>query len=102
MSAVIYNVAFTKVIGSYSTVGRAHLALRNAVKKGHLIQGRRYNHERLNQCLVTTLEDFDNNIDHDVEVMSLNAYGGEPKLVTIRASQRGGPCDPSTELYWSM
>jgi len=47
---------------------------------------------------ITTLRDFYDNVDKDVEVTSL--MGGSP--VTIRASQVGSVCDPSTERYWSM
>lgn len=49
----------------------------------------------------------------DLEVMGFEAYHRQiPQVevtnlmsgdkVTIRADQLGGPCDPSTERYWSM
>ena len=47
---------------------------------------------------ITSTQDFYDNVDKDVEVRSV--MNGHP--VTIRASQVGGPCDPSTERYWSM
>ena len=36
----------------------------------------------------------------DTEVEVINLMSGKP--VKIRKSERGGCCDPSTELYWSM
>jgi len=47
---------------------------------------------------ITSTQDFYDNVDKDVEVR--NVMNG--KAVTIRASQVGGPCDPSTERYFSM
>ena len=41
---------------------------------------------------------FDANIDHDIQVKNLM----NGALVTIKASERGSCCDPSTEVYWSM
>lgn len=46
---------------------------------------------------ITSLKDFYDNVDKDVEVQSL--MGG---TVKIKASRRGTACDPSTERYWTM
>lgn len=47
---------------------------------------------------ITSSTDFYDNVDKDVEVR--NVMNGQ--LVTIKASQVGSSCDPSTERYWSM
>ena len=53
-----------------------------------------YNSEKY---AITTLRDFYDNVDKEVEVQSL--MGG---TVKIKESQRGTCVDPSTERYWCM
>lgn len=89
------------VYGSYDSVNKAKSVLKNAQTKGWKIQGRMPNHWIVQDLIVSTLREFQE-LDVIVEVMSLNAYGGEPTPVKIRKSERGGPCDPSTERYWCM
>jgi hypothetical protein len=50
------------------------------------------------QWVVMTYEDF--SMKHDPLVTVTNMMSGKPVL--IRRSDQGGPCDPSTNLYWSM
>lgn len=51
----------------------------------------------LTDCVSGTRDEF-HAADHDVVVK--NILTG--KDVTIKQSERGGPCDPSTERYHSM
>ena len=72
--------------------------LENARNLGHKLQGRAYSADWCERMAAVDSEEYHNDIDHDVEV--INMMSGNP--VTIKASERGGPCDPSTERYWSM
>ena len=47
---------------------------------------------------VCSTDYFHQHIDHMITVKSL----GNGNECQIRASEKGGCCDPSTELYWSM
>ena len=54
--------------------------------------------KRYPNCELHDIETFNNEINTMVEVINLMSN----KPVKIRKSELGGPCDPSTELYWSM
>lgn len=98
MSAVIYDKEHITVYATYADVATAERMLKNAREKGHRLQGYKYRESALERLEVTTVEDFRENVDHDVQVKNLMSG----KLVTIKASDRGGCTDPSTETYWSM
>lgn len=93
--AVIHNDSMS-VYGVYSSMAVAIRVIYNAISKGHKIQGRKYTQATLEALSVSSDEHF-NELDTIVEVKSL--FGG---MVKLRKSEVGGPCDPSTERYWSM
>lgn len=97
MSAVIYDTKTLSVICSYPDKAEAERRLRNAIDKGHKLRGRKYSRDWCERMAAEDADIFRTTVDHDVEVTSL--MGG---TVRIKASERGGPCDPSTERYWSM
>ena len=94
--AVIYDTENITVYGSYKTEVAARNVLKNAREAGWKIQGRKYPASTLARLDVTSIEHF-RELDIEVEVTSI--MGG---TVTLRKSEVGGPCDPSTERYWSM
>lgn len=98
MSAVIYDPVHIKIYATYLDRGTAERMLKNAREKGYKLQGRRYRRETLDRLDVTSEQNFRENVDHYVEVKNLMSG----KTVTIKASDRGGCTDPSTETYWSM
>jgi hypothetical protein len=85
--------------GRYASMGRAERALLNVFEKGTRLNGRRCSvpFEVADNLVIMTREEFREN-DREVEVKNMMTGA----MVKIRESQRGGPCDPSTELYWSM
>ena len=95
---VIYDPEHISIIATYGSTAEAGKRLNNALHLGHKIQGRKYRQEWLERMDVTTLEHFHNEIDHDVEVINMMSN----KPVIIKASQKGGVNDPSTERHWSM
>lgn len=98
MSAVIYDPEHVKIYGIYKTKSAARTVLNNALEAGWKIQGRKYPHLTLERLDVVDAETFRNEIDHEITVT--NAVGGGH--ARIMKSEQGGPCDPSTERYWSM
>ena len=54
--------------------------------------------KRYPDAVVHDRETFQRDINKLVEVRNLMSG----KMVSIRLSEVGGPCDPSTELYWTM
>jgi len=71
----------------YKTQAGAKAALTKLQKRGALDS----------EYAVTSYANFAAN-DYEVEV--INLMSGKP--CKIRRSEVGGPCDPSTERYWSM
>jgi hypothetical protein len=99
MTALIYDTEHLNVIaGGYKTEKMAQRALKNTQELGWKLQGRRVSSCQVERLSVATVDQFRNEIDHDVVVYSV--MGGKP--VTIKKSQQGSSCDPSTERYWSM
>lgn len=103
MTYLVYNRDTSKVLKAYKTHAAAQAALTRAFKKTLLTPakiGRTYlkTQEDVMRLGIAEQSHFYNSIDRVVIVRSLMT-GAE---VQIRESDRGGPCDPSTERYWSM
>lgn len=99
MSYLIADTASLHVYASYKTEGQALRALKNALEKGWKIGGRKYHRESLEGLSVMSRTAWAM-ADVKVPVQSIMNPDGPP--VMINKSQVGGPCDPSTERYWSM
>ena len=100
---VIYNKRTKYVYATYPTDQGARTAFTRACTrlntgKTAKLAGKRVNVRDLSELAVTSAERFRNEINQLTTVRSLMT-GAE---VTIRESEVGGPCDPSTERYWSM
>ncbi len=103
MTAVIYNPDTVKIIKRFKTLGGAKAALTRARKGAGLKYMASFGYGRikgaeLEKLKVTTLENFSKEIDGWTTVKNMMS----DKEVRIRKSDVGGPCDPSTERYWSM
>ena len=101
MSAVIYTPSM-HIVKRYATSAAAKGALSRAKRTGRMVRetsfGKgRFKAEEIAELKVATAEEFAA-MDTLVTVKSLMS-GDE---VEIRKSEVGGPCDPSTERYWSM
>jgi len=97
MTALIFHVETLKVFARYSDEKTAKRTLANAQKRGWKLDGYRYSPSTLAKLIVGTPEEH---IALDDEVEVKNLMSGNP--VKLRRSELGGPCDPSTERYWSM
>lgn len=86
MTAVIYRVSNTHILKYFKSERGAKTSLTRGKDEKYL------------GCEVCTLEHFNTRIDYTVTVTNL--LSGKP--ATIRASERGGCCDPSTERYHCM
>ena len=75
-----------RILKGYKTKGGAYRAITRKWSK------------RYPDAVVHDNYTFYNHIDTLVEVRNLM----NNKPVMIHKSEVGGPCDPSTELYWSM
>jgi len=102
MSYLVYNSRNFQIFKSgFATLGAAKRSATAAQKRedaflrNHSTDWMRQN---TNTYCAVDEDEFYTFIDHDVVVK--NMMSG--KEVTLRASQVGGPCDPSTERYWSM
>jgi hypothetical protein len=98
LDAFVYDIDSVKIIASYKTEAAAERALNNATNKGWKLGGRTYNAKRLETFATISSEQFHKTVDYDVEVINIMSN----KPVTLKKSAVGGPCDPSTERYWSM
>ena len=102
-TAVIYDTETLHVIKRYDSLRGAKAALTRARKSGSMrymcsFGYGRMKADRIAKLDVCTLSEFVNEKDKMVTVKNLMS-GTE---IQIRASERGGCCDPSTERYWSM
>ena len=97
MSAVIFHIETLKIFAHCADVRTAKRNLSNAKTKGWKLEGRKYAPTTLDKLVVGTTAEHAL-LDDEVEVRSLMT--GNP--VKLRRSEVGGPCDPSTERYWSM
>lgn len=100
---VIYNRNTKYVYATYDTHKGACAAYtrawnRTAEGKRAKLNGKPVNHQKMLEAAIAPVETFRNEINQLTTVRSLMT-GAE---VTIRESEVGGPCDPSTERYWSM
>ena len=109
MTAYIYDTESLKIINRYKTMRGAKAALTRARNGGGLKYMASFGYgrikgERLDRLDVCTPDEFDA-LDYDVEVKVLmgekDEHGNLP-TTTIKKSEVGGPCDPSTERYWCM
>jgi hypothetical protein len=103
MNYVVYNRKTKHVYGVYPTAGGANAAVTRAQNRVGDGKTARIAGTVVRACYVEDLDvatagDFRKNIDKMVTVRSLMT-GAE---VQLRESEVGGPCDPSTERYWSM
>jgi hypothetical protein len=100
MTALIYEVSNGKVVkGGYKSEAIAQGVLNRAIKRGRGKFGfYTYGKDRLADMAVCTHEHFAKEVDYEVTVK--NMMSGRD--VTMKRSEVGGPCDPSTERYWSM
>jgi len=86
--AVIYNPLTMTIKKHYKTMAAA---------KGAFTRMTKLNIEADKDLKVGTIAEFN---ALDVDVVVHNLMNGHP--VTLRKSEVGGPCDPSTERYFSM
>ncbi len=98
---IVHSESWHNYGNTYSSESKAKTVLKNARVRGHRIDRRKYQAYILDELVVMSAEDWRKG-DTYITVTSLNAYGGDPAPVQIRRSERGGPCDPSTERYWCM
>lgn len=106
-NAVIYNKETKKVLKRYPTLKGALAAYSRAWNRAHTrllsdrlgkIAGVPVDKALASQLVVMTEEHYEEHCNPTVIVTNLMT--GNP--VKIRQSEVGGPCDPSTERYWSM
>ena len=100
---VVYNRNTKYVYAVYDTDKGARTAFTRACTrvntgKSAKIGGKRVKARDIAELALAPLDTFQNEINQLTTVRSLMT-GAE---VTIRESEVGGPCDPSTERYWSM
>lgn len=103
MLAVIYDTENTHIIKRYKTLAAAKSALTRAQKSGSMRYLTSFGYglmkaDRIAKLEACTTQHFYDEVDHEVEVR--NIMSG--KMFKIARSEQGGPCDPSTERYWSM
>ena len=102
-TAVIYDTESLHIVKRFNSLSGAKSALTRARKSGSMRYMCSFGYGRMKadgiaKLDVCTLSHFYENVDKTVTVKNL--MSGKP--VQIRASERGGCCDPSTERYWSM
>lgn len=85
MAHVIYNKQTLHIKDRFNTERGAKTSF---TRRG-------YSH---NDYAITSIQDFYDNVDKDVEVINLMT----DRKVIIKASRVGSACDPSTERYWTM
>lgn len=98
MVGIIYDTETAHVIGRYATVEVAQRSLKNALERGHRINGRKYSADWVQRMAATDIDTFNNEIDG--WTTSKNLISGAE--IRIKKSEKGGVCDPGTESYWSM
>lgn len=87
----------TKIPHVLYNINTLHIVKRFDSERGAKVSwSRKFNKDP--ELGVVSLEKFHNEIDHDIEV--INLLSGKP--CTIKKSEKGGPCDPSTERYHCM
>lgn len=84
----IKSSEFPRTDAVYTSHHGAKVALTRAINSGRVASGR---------YTLVPLTEYELNVPM---VVRRNLMTGEEFM--IRADQAGGPCDPSTERYWSM
>ena len=102
-AAVLYYEDTAHIVKRYSTLSAAKAALTRATNSGKMRVMTSFGYgiirdKDIARLAVSTIDYFNEKVDYEVEVKNLMS----DKVVKIRRSEVGGPCDPSTERYWSM
>lgn len=102
-AAVLYYEDTAKVIKRYKSLAAAKAALTRATNAGRMRVNTSYGkglirEKDIARLAVVTVDYFNERVDYEVEVKNIMSK----KMVKIRRSEVGGPCDPSMELYWSI
>jgi len=103
MTYLVYNRDTNKVLNRYETHAAARGAITRARKRALLGNGRIgrvvvRSQAEVDRLAVAEQDHFYSKIDKMVTVR--NAITGRESR--LRQSELGGPCDPSTERYWSV